>query len=325
MKNTKYIIMLIVGVLFVFNSCQKDEYDLKELVAPTNVKMSYEIVGYHADTAMYGDGSGIVNFTVSADNAITYYLDFGDGSNLQTAPGGKASKLFSITGVNTYNVTVSAVGTGGITSTLTDTVAVYSLFEDEEALQFLTGGSSKSWFWAADVPEHVGMGPQSADYGKLDYTWPNWWKIDPFDDEKDCMYDAEFVFTAIEDGLTFEQISGPAFVPGHYANKINIPGDKCYGVDTIPNLYGVKNVSFAPSTSRPAIDGGYRGTSMTFSDDGFMCWWVGNSEYDIIQVTDTTLMVRIKEAESPGEEEDLKAAWYHIFTNEKPIPDPEQK
>jgi len=41
-----------------------------------------------------------------------------------------------------------------------------------------------------------------------------------------------------------------------------------------------------------------------------MCWWVGTSEYDIIEVTDNILKVRIKEDETQ--------AWYQIFTSVKP-------
>jgi len=297
----------MAGLLIIISACQKDDHDLGELITPSNVTLSYEIVG--ADEANpNGDGTGLVNFTATADNAITFTFDFGDGSDIKTAPSGKITKQFSITGVNTYHVKVSAVGTGGITSNKTDQVEVLSTFSDEEALEFLTGGSSKSWFWAADQLGHVGMGTQSEDYGNLDYTFASWWSAAPW--EKECMYDAEFVFTKSGNGLTFEQISGPAFIPGTYAGDLGIEGDICYGNDIVPNLDGVKNVSFSPSSSPAAIDGGYRGTTFNLSNNGFMCWWVGTSEYDIIEVTDNILKVRIKEDETQ--------AWYHTFTTVKP-------
>ena len=158
---------------------------------------------------------------------------------------------------------------------------------------------------------HAGLGPTAEDYGNLEYTWPAWWQIAAWDPDKACMYEAEFVFTKTETGgLTFEQTTGPAFVPGTYAGKIGVEGDVCHGEDGAPDLYGVKNVSFSPSSSEAAIDGGYRGTTMNFSDGGFMCWWVGTSEYDIIEVTDNILRVRIKE--------DDTYSWYHIFTSTKP-------
>jgi len=103
---------------------------------------------------------------------------------------------------------------------------------------------------------------------------------------------------------------GPAFIPGTYAGKIGIEGDVCYGEDVVPNIYGVKNVSFSPSASIATVDGGYRGTTMSFSDGGFMGWWVGTSEYEIIQVTDNILTVRVQE--------DDTYAWYHTYTTVKP-------
>jgi hypothetical protein len=124
------------------------------------------------------------------------------------------------------------------------------------------------------------------------------------------MYDAEFVFTATENGMTFEQVAGPAWIPGAYAEQIGIDGDQCYGEDVVPNLPGVKVVSFVPSTSQASIAGEYRGTSLSFSDGGFMCWWVGKSEYDIIEVSDNILRVRIAQ--------DGTFAWYHIFTSTRP-------
>jgi len=308
-KISQHILVAFTGLLLIIVSCQKDDHELGALVAPTNVTLSYEIVG--ADTENpNGDGSGLVNFTATANNAITFSFDFGDGKNIEVAPDGSISHIFSITGVNPYNVTVSAVGTGGIISNKSIHIEVLSTFSDDEALEFLTGGDSKSWFWAADQTAHAGLGPDNEDYGNTEYAWPAWWQIGPFDTEKECMYDAEFVFTQTDNGLTFEQIAGPAWIPGTYAGKIGVEGDLCYGPDVATPLYGIKNVSFAVSTSRAAIDGGYRGTSMSFSDGGFMCWWVGASEYDIIEVSETILKVRIKE--------DDTYAWYHIFTNVKP-------
>jgi len=307
-KISQYFLAALTGLLLISSGCQK-QYDMGELITPTNVSFSYEIEGVD-DENPHGNGSGFVNFTATANNAITFSYDFGDGRGKQISPDGKIRYQFAINGLNTYNVTVSAVGTGGITTTNTNQVEVYSAFEDEEALDFLTGGSSKTWYWAADLTGHAGMGTQSEDYGNLDYTFASWWQIGPFDPDKACMYEAEFVFTKTDNGLTFEQTTGPAFIPGTYAGDIGVEGDVCHGEDVATDLYGVKNVTFTPSSSKAAIDGGYRGTTMSLSDGGFMCWWVGTSEYDIIEVTDNLLKVRIKEDETQ--------AWYHIFTSTKP-------
>lgn len=303
-KYSKLIWVLLIGLQLVFGGCQKEEYELGELITPTNIMLNYEIKGANSENP-YGDGSGVVNFTATADYEITFNYVFGDGKNNQIAPDGTVSHQFSVNGINTYNVTVIAVGTGGITSSKTVQVEVYSSFTDEEALEFLTGGSSKKWYWAADQPGHTGLGPNFEDQGK---TYAAWYSAAPF--EKSCMYDAEFVFTKTDNGLTYEQTAGPAFIPGTYAGKIGVDADACYSDDVVPSLYGVKNVSFSPSSSIATVDGGYRGTTMSFSDGGFMCWYVGTSEYEIIEITENILKVRV--------EEDETFAWYHVFTTVKP-------
>ncbi len=307
-KNIQYISIILFALLFVISGCQKDSYELGDLVAPSNVTLNYEIVGVDAENPN-GDGSGLVNFIATADNKITFNFEFGDGKKIESATDGTITHQFSDNGLNTYNVSVFAVGTGGITSVKAAQVEVLSDFEDPDALEFLTGGSSKSWYWAADQPGHAGMGTQSDDYGNLDYTFASWWNSAPW--EKECMYDAEFVFTKTDNGLTFEQTEGQAFIPGTYAGVIGVDPDACYGEDIVPTLYGVKEVKFSPSSSKAAIDGDYRGTSMLLTDGGAMCWYVGQSEYDIIEVTENILRVRIKEDETN--------AWYHTFTNVKPV------
>jgi len=307
---SQYFLIALSGLILIIVSCQKEDQELGALITPTNVTLTYEIVGADAENPN-GNGSGLVNFSATANNAITFSFDFGDGKNIEVAPDGNISHVFSSTGVNPYNVTVSAIGTGGIVSNKSVQIEVLSTFSDDEALEFLTGGDSKSWFWAADQGGHTGLGPTTADLGATDYAWAAYWQIGPFDDEKECMYDAEFVFTKTDNGLTFEQITGLAWIPGTWAGDIGVEGDLCYGPDVATPLYGVKNVSFAVSTSKAATEGeGYRGTSMSFSDGGFMCWWVGTSEYDIIEVSETILKVRIIE--------DDEWAWYHTFTNVKP-------
>ena len=304
LKYNKYLIIILVGFQLFFSGCGEDNYKLGDLITPTNLDITYEVVGVDAENP-YGDGSGAVNFSATATDYITFNFQFGDGKDGKIKQDGKVTHVFSKNGVNTYNVTVLAVGTGGITTSKTIQVEVFSSFTDDEALLFLTGGSSKTWYWAADQPGHTGLGPNFEDPGK---TYAAWYNAAPF--EKECMYGAEFVFTKTSDGMTFEQTAGVAFIPGTYAGKIGVGPDACYGEDVVPSIYGVKNVSFSPSSSIATEAGGYRGTTMTFSNGGFMSWYVGKSAYEIIQVTNNLLKVRV--------EEDGTFAWYHTFTSIKP-------
>ena len=324
MKNIKYIIGFFL-ILIVFVSCEEENYEFGDIIAPSNVQVTTEIVGQNLNDPdfMYGDGTGLVTFTMSANNVITYKVDFGDGKS-KVVPSGVVTHRYTDVGVSLYTITVNAIGTGGVASTISTEIEVYSSFEDVEAENFLSGsdiGESKTWYWAANLPLHVGMGPFEDDYGSGEFAWEAWWNsILPWDEEKSCMYENEFVFTRTVDGITFEQTVGPAFVPGTYAGYIGVDGDTCHDESVATTMFGVKNVSMFPSGSKAALEGTYneepyRQTTFEISDGGFMGWHVGASTYDIISISDDYLRVRIIEDPSTGS----GAAWYHLFTSTKPV------
>ena len=309
MKKIKYILPILVWMLFIFSSCQKDEFELGDLVAPTNVSLTYNIVGVD-DEHPYGDGSGIVNFIATADNEITFNYVFGDGFDTISANGVKSHR-FSKPGVNTYIVAVFAIGTGGVTSNNSVQVEVLSNFSDEEAVQLLTGGSSKTWYWAADQLGHLGLGPNFVEDGNENHTWPSWYQAAPWEKSASSLYECEFVFSLEGGDMKFEQKNhtGEAFIQGIYAAELGLGDEGSHPFD----IEGVKNAQFSPSSSIATIDGDYRGTTINFSDGGFMGFYAGSSSYEIIEVTENMLRVRMVQANNPD------FAWYHIFTNVKPV------
>ena len=314
MKNSKYIFVMLIGLLVLSNACQKDDYKLDELIAPTDVALTYTIVGADAEHPD-GDGSGIVNFTATASHVITFTFDFGDGKDKQIAASGATSHMFSINGVNSYNVTVSAVGTGGITSNKTIQIQVFSSFADDEAELFLTGGATKSWYWAADQPGHLGLGPNDQVYENGSHTYSAWYAAAPWEKIGTSLYECEFKFSIESGSLTFEQLNptGEAFVQGNYASEFGLGAEGSYPSAGTPfDISGVKNVSFSPSASIATIDGAYRGTTMTYSNGGYMGFYAGSSEYEIIEVTENILKVRMVQVNTP------LFAWYHTFTSVKP-------
>lgn len=322
MKYFNFNITALILFFFML-SCQEDDTGIGAITAPSNVQITAEIVGQDADNP-FGDGSGIVNFMATADNEITYQFEFGDETG-DVAPTGEISHLYTQTGIHEYTVVVNAVGSGGVKSSATITIEVYSAFSDDEAVTLLSGsetGDSKIWYWAANEPLHVGLGPVEDDYGNGEFAYEAWWNaIQPFDAEKSCMYEDQFQFTRTADGLTFEQIAGPAYVPGAYAGEIGVDPDQCYGASVIPSLTGVKQVSMQPSTSKAAVQGSYneesyRGTSFQISDGGFMGWYVGSSLYDIIYITETELKVRIIQQGSIYP--DGGYAWYATYQTQDP-------
>lgn len=320
MKKFKNIYVFLFSLMAAFYGCQENDYEIGEIVSPSNISITAEIVGQDSNNPD-GDGSGSVNFTATADNASSYVYYF-DGV-AEASPSGILSKRFSKVGVNTYTVVVKANGTGGVSSTKSMDVTVFSSFTDVDAENLISGanvGDSKKWYWQADKDVHVGLGPVTDDYGNGEFAYEAWWNgIRAWDTEKGCMYDNEFVFTRTANGITFEQTVGPAFVPGTYANFIGVAGDQCHDASVATNMFGVKNISFAPSTSKAGTEGTYnnvpyRGTSFEISEGGFMGWFVGGSTYDIISISNDELIVRVIEDPATGE----GAAWYHKFTSTKP-------
>lgn len=283
------------------SSCQEDEPSLAALATPTNLSIAREITE---------DGSGIVNFTAVAENAISYKYVFSDGTTAVSVTG-KATKRFTKTGLNTYTVIAIAYGTGGISTSKTLEVAVQSDFTDDEAIQLLTNGGSKTWYLAAAEPGHLGVGP-SRDGIDGDWWWPKWFATQPFEkcsnDESDCLCDDELIFTVDVNGQLMYELDnkGQTYFNGaHEAIAGGSEGfDFCYDFDTS----GTSVVSVGPANNG-VPEAETRGTQLDFSDNAFMGYYVGSSSYEILSITANSLYVRTIDALNP----DL--AWYHKFSS----------
>jgi beta-glucanase (GH16 family) len=94
------------------------------------------------------DSSGIVNFTASATNAVSYDFDFGNGV-IQTIPSGITTYKYTSSG--TYTVNVIAKSAAGLTSSaniqITVAVKLNLVWSDE----FNTPGSPDPTKWTYDL------------------------------------------------------------------------------------------------------------------------------------------------------------------------------
>lgn len=294
MKYLKIIGFLIISILVV--SCQEDDLQLEEMMVPTNIIVNTDISA---------DGSGIVVFNVSADNAFTYQFNFGDGTT-GTSQNGTITKRFSRNGLNTYLVTVVAYGKGGISSSKSIEVEVESDFSDPETKEYLTGGSSKTWYVAAVEPGHLGVGPTFGD----NFNNPSYYTAAPFEkagtDASSCFYTDELTFsTTGENNFTYTyNNNGRTFFNADFVGDFGGPtgsGDQCVDYDS----GGEKNVSLSPATSGIASS---IGTQLDFSDNGFMSYYIGTSSYEILSISDSSMYVRAIMGNNP------ELAWYLKFT-----------
>lgn len=304
-------------LLFMVASCQEDEASFGDIVAPSNLQIRAEIVG-QSSTQPFGDGSGLVKFTSTADNAISYKYIFSDGTS-QNSPSGVFEKRFTQTGVHTYMVTIIASGKGGLSTNTTLEVEVLSNFTDDEAVQFLTGGTHKNWYWSASEPGHLGVG-QNDSNATLNY-YANYYQAAPWEKagstDSSCLYENVLKFSLDGNQLKYElNNNGHTFFNTAFQGVVGGTAgyDFCYSYDTS----GVKTVTLGPSESVVAangIPGQTRGTMLNFSDNGFMGYYIGQSSYEILSITENRMVVRAVMGGNPA------LAWYHIFTTIPPVQD----
>ncbi|WP_396217798.1 family 16 glycosylhydrolase [Flavobacterium sp.] len=317
MKTIVNNILVTLSLLLVF-SCQEEDNVFGDLSAPTNLTVQANIEGVSTANPN-GDGSGVVNFVATATNAISYKYVFSDGTTAN-APSGQLQKRFTQPGTNEYTITVTASGKGGVSTTTTLTLQVRSDFTDAEAVQFLTGGSQKSWYWSASEPGHLGVGPNSTDATQNYY--PHWYQAAPWEKAgspaSSCLYENVLHFSLVGGQLKFLLDNGGSTFFNKDFNSVvgaTSPDDGCYSYDTS----GLKTVTLSPSESLVVgnnIPNQTRGTMLNISDGGFMGYYIGQSSYEIMSITNNRMVVRAVMGGNPA------LAWYHTFTTIQPVQDP---
>lgn len=308
MKNLKFIPIALLGLLITM-SCQEDDQQFGELVAPANLTIEAEIVGADADNPN-GDGSGEVIFTAKADNAISYAFNY--NSNTENAPSGTTSIIFATQGLNTYTVTAVAYGKGAVSTSETIEVDVLALYEPPVELKSKLydfdpdnpeAYSSKTWRVKAEAPNHFGLGPVG---GSIPTEW-----YGAGVNEKDGvgMYDDRYIFDS--DGIfkfitnvNTDDATGTVFGRAGLIDDLNSSGGEANG-DDIENLpYEDFEVSY--SLIEPA------GTeTISLSGIGFIGYYTGgNHNYQIFDRSVPNELI-LKTTDGNGQFD-----WWFILTSE---------
>lgn len=294
----KILILFTVVLLF---SCQDDDASFGDLIAPTNL-MIEALIENATEDEPFGDGSGRVVFTAKADNAISYKFDFGDNVT-SVAPGGSVSHTYSTIGVNDFLVTVTASGTGGVSTTESISITVFSDFDDPVTKDFLTGDEGKTWFIASDIPGHLGVGP-------LDSYGPDFFSASPnqlaaclYDDEIRLVLDANenISFNHDNKGVTFFNVEFIGLAGGEGDS------DECLPWDTEGDR--LLNLSASTFDTPEELT---TGTQFTISDGGFMSYYINTSTYEILEITEDFMHIRAISGSANNQ-----LAWYlKLTTNE---------
>lgn len=302
MKNISKLFLSFLATAILLSACKEKEYVLGDLKAPTNLAITAVVKGVTTATPN-GDGSGDVTFTVTADNALSYKIDY-DATNaldLVYLPTGTITKKYTTLGTNTYKVTAVAYGRGGTSTTITKDVTVQSNFTPDAAIVAnLTGGSSKTWIVDKSVPGHFGVGPWSGS------IVPEWWSASV--NEKvtaaPCFYTAGFKFTAVNAASYTLQVTTPdgAFTKtGANATLAGIPGagdEGCYAY-----AGGTSNFSFIPSSTAVPAANSTRTSILLAGTNTFIGYGSLQKEYEILSISATAMYLRVQGTETGN-------AWY---------------
>ncbi|KOS05176.1 laminarinase [Flavobacterium akiainvivens] len=307
---------ILVMLVAVATGCVDDDTKFGDINTPTALSLNYNIMGQDAANPN-GDGTGYVQLKAYAEGAISYKYIFPSGDT-KTVAGGELMYRFTSTGINDYEITVIAYGRGGVSTSNSFVIEdVLSNFDDPVTTGLLTGTGSKVWYWAAAEQGHLGVGPNTPTGNNY---WPEWYAAAPFEKagspESSCLYTNKLTFTldgsmiklSLENEGTFFNAAFTSVGGGNQTTDACLPY----------NVSGQKNVMLAPAQSYVPEEFS-TGTQMTFSDGGFMGYYIGQSTYEILELTENRMVVR---AIMGGDD---ALAWYHIFTTQDPsaTPDPE--
>ena len=114
MKPVKNLVSIVFLFCFFSASSCKKESSTPTGTAPSNLVVN---------AVVSSDGTGKVNFTATATNAVTYDYEFGNGA-IASAPTGITEYRYTLAGNNTYTVRVTAKSSAGLTTSKTITVTV---------------------------------------------------------------------------------------------------------------------------------------------------------------------------------------------------------
>ena len=297
-KNFATFIFSMLSIIAVVVSCKNDDDIMLQGIIPENLVV---------DTNVSTNGSGVVEITPSADNAVTFIVSFEpDAANVVVGRGETATYKYTMTGQSSYDITVTAysIGGGKISTTVTVNLEVSPQI-DPEVLQNLAGAGSKRWVWAQTTGGHFGVGPTTGDFPEFFSATPN--SLNP------CLYDDVLVFSFDDNGtLTYTLdpgADGQVFVNWTEVNRFFPEAspeqfvDECRDISAQASFQSEFNVT-------DNVDG----TRTLSVGDSFLSYWaVISGEYQITELTENKLTVRGISQPFNGDD---PLAWYSTFVPE---------
>lgn len=309
-KTNKFALlfaMLIIG----FTACtNNDNYSLGNLTGPTDLVLTADVVG-KTTAAPNGDGTGKVNFTITANDALAYKVDFGDGSPVQVyTKSTTVTKTYQAIGTNNFKVNVTATGKAGVSTTIIKAIDVFFAYDVNPAIiTNLTNNTSKTWIVDKSLDSHFGVD----DWNETRTS--GWWYAAVPNDKvatANCLYTATFTFTKVSSFIYSLQVAAPDGIltkTGALAGGLpGIPGsgaEDCYSYAGATSAF-----SFVPSSSAFPASASTKTGILLSGSNTFIGYGSTQKEYEILAITSTYMFLRVRGTETGN-------AWYLKF---KPAP-----
>ncbi|MFY8024350.1 MAG: PKD domain-containing protein [Sediminibacterium sp.] len=270
-----------VAAVLLFSGCKKADYSFGAIKTPTGLTLNTVIAGANTSNPN-GNGTGNVAINVTATNALTYNIDFGDGTT-RVVPTGTINYRYTTPGTNEYTIVVNAIGTGGSISTISRKVTVFVAFEiPTNIVTALTGAGSKTWVTDKDAVGHFGVGPAN------EFS-PIWYAAPPNTREA-CAYDDEISFSRDANNnitMTIDN-KGQSFAIGAASGFYGFSGgDACFSM----NIAAPRRLSFMNANTGSTAANSTR-IAFTVPGNGIINFGTGGTSYEILAISATELSLR---------------------------------
>jgi hypothetical protein len=281
MQHAIKIITCALLILTAVVSCHKTDYSFGNIKTPTGLNVAAIVDGADSGNPN-GNGSGNVAIAAIATDALSYKIDYGDGTT-SLEPSGMVTHKYTSTGTNTYTIIVNAIGTAGAMSTISKQVTVFVAFSlPADMMQDLTNGSSRVWITDQNAAGHFGVAPVT------EFS-PIWYAAAPNSREA-CAYDDEITFSKDAIGKVSMTVDnkGASFSIGAATAFYGMSGgDNCYSLNT----GGTKQLSFMNATSG-STSANSRQIEFIVPGNGIINFGTGGTKYEILSITDSTMHLR---------------------------------
>ena len=282
MLKHKLFYLFMLAIIAGLGSCKKDEHSFGDIKTPVNLTLETTIVGVDGANPN-GDGSGKVIVKATGDDVVTYKINFGNGTDSTFTTSGTVEHTYKNAGTNTFTITVRAIGTGGVSSTITKTITLFVNFEiPGDMIKAFTDSSSKVWVTDKNAVGHFGVGPNNE-------FLPVWYAATPGSREP-CAYDDQITFTLNPLGTISMSVNnaGQSFSTGAATGFYGVSGgDGCYAI----NAGGTKLLAFMSATSTSTAAQSTR-IQFVVPGNGIVNFGTGGTAYEIISFSNDQIFIR---------------------------------